>query len=773
MKKIINIIPQIFNAIFIMSLLAFTPSKADEADVAGVVITFDDESVTQWFDYFSAQTPDVRATFFTNSWHTFTDTEVQMLRDLETTGHEVACHTFDHSGAFEEYGLDPTRITEYLNEQIIPALNNMRADGFNPVSFSYPYGEHNEAYDTAVRAYFPYLRGGSGDANTPLNQIDNIYHNEPKNFKFLAAEGIDTLNNRLFEDIRDSFIRAKNNNEIVNLFAHRILEPSEIGTTLGVSRQLLDRIIQEAKDQGLKFYTYAQAYQIGNKGNVSTQISGNNIQINWNGIDSDFIGIAPIEVKDWQQGMPSASFQLQSSGDKSIDIINPLNQQQYRAIFYKNNVRRFISEPFYIINDGTVPPSPTIITPSGETNLGTGGLATVSWNAVPGATRYEYEAYATDSNGVVDYENILFVNNITAKNANCASGSGVCTTVETVSPNISGVWKIRSWFAISKGDYSDKEPFTVVDQGDSDTIPPIIILQGNNPVTIDINTNYIDAGATATDNVDPAVNVIIDTSAVDTSQVGNYTVTFTATDVAGNTATLTRTVIVSDGNAGVLLPPSIISPSGSTTSTNGVITLSWNSASGATSYDFSGYKVTAGNINYSDMLFNRRISAVDAGCANGGVCITTENIAVPSGVWKIRSNSDTQKSDYTDKHYFSVTDSGGNGVLLPPSIISPMGAATSQNGVVTLSWNSVSGATSYDFSGYKVTAAGNINYSETLFNRFISAIDAGCVNGGVCTTTENISAPSGVWKIRSNYSDTQKSDYSEKTFFTVTASSGG
>ena len=51
MEKIINIIPQIFNAIFIMSLLAFTPSKAD---VAGVVFTFDDESDTQWFDYFSA-----------------------------------------------------------------------------------------------------------------------------------------------------------------------------------------------------------------------------------------------------------------------------------------------------------------------------------------------------------------------------------------------------------------------------------------------------------------------------------------------------------------------------------------------------------------------------------------------------------------------------------------------------------------------------------------------------------------------------------------------
>jgi len=76
-----------------------------------------------------------------------------------------------------------------------------------------------------------------------------------------------------------------------------------------------------------------------------------------------------------------------------------------------------------------------------------------------------------------------------------------------------------------------------------DTIPPIITILGNNPVTVNQNSVYTDAGATATDDVDSTVNVELSGS-VDTSIVGSYTITYTATDKAGNTATATRTVNV-------------------------------------------------------------------------------------------------------------------------------------------------------------------------------------------------------------------------------------
>ena len=77
-----------------------------------------------------------------------------------------------------------------------------------------------------------------------------------------------------------------------------------------------------------------------------------------------------------------------------------------------------------------------------------------------------------------------------------------------------------------------------------DTAPPIISLTGESIVTIPQGGTYIDAGATATDNVDTNITVITE-NPVDTSTVASYTVRYTAQDAAGNNATaVTRTVNV-------------------------------------------------------------------------------------------------------------------------------------------------------------------------------------------------------------------------------------
>ena len=76
-----------------------------------------------------------------------------------------------------------------------------------------------------------------------------------------------------------------------------------------------------------------------------------------------------------------------------------------------------------------------------------------------------------------------------------------------------------------------------------DTTAPVITVNGSNPVTVNQNSSYIDAGATATDNVDGTVSVAT-TGTVNTSTIGVYTITYQAKDSAGNTATVTRTVNV-------------------------------------------------------------------------------------------------------------------------------------------------------------------------------------------------------------------------------------
>ena len=88
----------------------------------------------------------------------------------------------------------------------------------------------------------------------------------------------------------------------------------------------------------------------------------------------------------------------------------------------------------------------------------------------------------------------------------------------------------------------------------SDTTIPVISLQGANPFTVDCGTAYDDPGATVTDGCDTNVAVVVDDSAVNTSQAGTYTVTFNAMDASGNSAVeVTRTVIVPADTAGPVI----------------------------------------------------------------------------------------------------------------------------------------------------------------------------------------------------------------------------
>jgi|GEM_PF-913588 len=78
-----------------------------------------------------------------------------------------------------------------------------------------------------------------------------------------------------------------------------------------------------------------------------------------------------------------------------------------------------------------------------------------------------------------------------------------------------------------------------------DTTPPVITLNGAASMTIALGSTFTDPGATASDDVDEAIAVQA-SGTVNTAALGSYTVTYSATDAAGNRATATRTVIVAD-----------------------------------------------------------------------------------------------------------------------------------------------------------------------------------------------------------------------------------
>ena len=81
-----------------------------------------------------------------------------------------------------------------------------------------------------------------------------------------------------------------------------------------------------------------------------------------------------------------------------------------------------------------------------------------------------------------------------------------------------------------------------------DTVFPVITILGDNPATVELGGTYTDAGATSDGG-----ETVTTTGSVDTNTVGTYTITYSATDAAGNTSTASRTVDVVDTTAPVVV----------------------------------------------------------------------------------------------------------------------------------------------------------------------------------------------------------------------------
>ena len=95
----------------------------------------------------------------------------------------------------------------------------------------------------------------------------------------------------------------------------------------------------------------------------------------------------------------------------------------------------------------------------------------------------------------------------------------------------------------------------------ADTTPPVLTLTGDATVIISAGTAYTDAGATCTDDTDGAISPI-SSGTVDISTPGNYAISYSCTDTAGNAAApVARTVLVADTT------PPVLTLTGGTTGT--------------------------------------------------------------------------------------------------------------------------------------------------------------------------------------------------------------
>ena len=138
------------------------------------------------------------------------------------------------------------------------------------------------------------------------------------------------------------------------------------------------------------------------------------------------------------------------------------------------------------------------------------------------------------------------------------------TSIDNININILGQYQVTYTATDSYGNTQTAiRTVNVVDLAG-----PIILLNGDNPMTVELNSTYVEPGATAYDRInleeeltneagdelnpdlEPGINLnnrnlsVTITGIVDTSVPGTYIRTYSATDSQNNTTSITKTLLL-------------------------------------------------------------------------------------------------------------------------------------------------------------------------------------------------------------------------------------
>jgi len=125
--------------------------------VGGVSLQYDGTYLGSWMEsreYLLKH--NARATIFVTRYHRLDEGERAILRQLSDDGNDIEPHSVNHLRGpvvVEEEGLN-----FYLETEVQPSIDILRADGYEIVSFAYPFGDRTDEIDEAVTKRVPIVR---------------------------------------------------------------------------------------------------------------------------------------------------------------------------------------------------------------------------------------------------------------------------------------------------------------------------------------------------------------------------------------------------------------------------------------------------------------------------------------------------------------------------------------------------------------------------------------------------------------------------------------
>lgn len=215
---------------------------------AGVILSFDDAYVDEWFDTDQKlKKYSWKATFCVCKINTLHHTEIKKLLELQKEGHEIAGHGLHHYHAekfVKKYG-----IKDYFKQEINPMLSLMHFYGFKVSSFVYPYGGRNKELDAALLNKFRIVRGRAFCEEVASKQ--GCYFN---NSKMVYSFSIDDTHNHFnIPHLLKLLDYAKKNDKILILNSHKTVD--NVTTDYETKNATLELICKYIKRNNMKFYT--------------------------------------------------------------------------------------------------------------------------------------------------------------------------------------------------------------------------------------------------------------------------------------------------------------------------------------------------------------------------------------------------------------------------------------------------------------------------------------------------------------------------------------
>ena len=477
-------------------------------------------------------------------------------------------------------------VTYLATDNINPDTTNVRT--INVVDTTAPIVTLNGASSVTLERYGVFADTDPGvtiDANGTLASVDiSQLNNTTQGTYTVTYNVVDDHNNAnvitrevVVQDTAPPVVTL--NNESVSYTLERYGDWSAIDPGVTIDRgSYVDSVTVDNTSTGLKVVTYTvkdgtnttqknRVIRVEDTVAPVGSINNPSYQLERFGVFND-PGVTGLDPGTYLAGTDTSNVDNTLSPGSTFDVIYDLSDDTSNIILTRTVTVVDTTAPVITLTNGdigttnyTVERGTTYVDPGATTD--TGETVTVNTSqlnmAVTGTYTVTYSATDADGNTgtanrtvIVEDNNAPIItlsgaNPYTVERASNYVDPGATTdTGETVTVNTSGLdMAVSDTYTVTysatdaDGNIGTESRTVIVD----DTIAPVITLSGANPYTVEIGTNYVDPGATA----DTGETVTVNTSQLNMAVSDTYTVTYSATDVDGNTGTASRTVIVELG----------------------------------------------------------------------------------------------------------------------------------------------------------------------------------------------------------------------------------